>query len=546
MERHPSWETVAVTAVAAGAPMLAGTAAMMLDGPATWGSMAVVAVASGAGVLSLTRRRAAGTEDGAGESLADLRAQLAEADAFRKGVDKNRVERDKTVRQRDQRTGTFDLNARTTLDRVSQTMAEMSDTADRLQIGARDTNERAATVTSAVGSAASSVANVASASEQLAASVAEISQRISETTKTTQNALDSVNRTSDTMRELSDAAQQVGEIVNLIKDIADQTNLLALNATIEAARAGDAGKGFAVVAGEVKSLAHQTGKATSDITARIEAIQRSTGDAAESLQSVDTVVGQINQVIASLAAAVEEQSAATGEISSNAQQAAAMNREISETIGALAAVARDTDTQSAEVVGAASALSEETATLRQHIQGFLDAVKVADIRGRVVLLTASLMDPATRARAEQVLVERTGHSLSGIKPEDWVSTAVFDTLLQEYARGSGRGEGAIIEVGRKVFPALEAAGKLPKGTKTPVEWLLYENEIFLLEHQGTEVRGRNVLRAEDGHVTMEALAPGYDAALYVGVYEGILQWRGITDGTVARRPGGVFDITWSV
>jgi hypothetical protein len=43
----------------------------------------------------------------------------------------------------------------------------------------------------------------------------------------------------------------------------------ALNATIEAARAGDAGRGFAVVAQEVKQLASQTAKATSEIGGQI-------------------------------------------------------------------------------------------------------------------------------------------------------------------------------------------------------------------------------------------------------------------------------------
>ena len=110
------------------------------------------------------------------------------------------------------------------------------------------------------------------------------------------------------------AADEIGKVIEVIQDIAEQTNLLALNATIEAARAGEAGKGFAVVATEVKELAKQTATATDDIRTRIEVMQRSTGQAVESIEQISDVVGQVNDLNRMIASAVEEQSKTTQEI----------------------------------------------------------------------------------------------------------------------------------------------------------------------------------------------------------------------------------------
>ncbi len=101
------------------------------------------------------------------------------------------------------------------------------------------------------------------------------------------------NQAVGVSQSLSDHAKSIESILALIRDIAGQTNLLALNATIEAARAGDAGRGFAVVAQEVKSLAHQTARATDDIAAQIRGIQNATNVTVEASAGIRATIGEV-------------------------------------------------------------------------------------------------------------------------------------------------------------------------------------------------------------------------------------------------------------
>jgi len=123
------------------------------------------------------------------------------------------------------------------------------------------------------------------------------------------------DQTNLTVASLGRSSAEIGEVVKTITQIAEQTNLLALNATIEAARAGEAGKGFAVVAGEVKELAHETGRATEDISRRVEQIQVDTEAAVAAIEQISGIIGRINDTQSAIASAVDEQTATTGEIS---------------------------------------------------------------------------------------------------------------------------------------------------------------------------------------------------------------------------------------
>ena len=133
--------------------------------------------------------------------------------------------------------------------------------------------------------------------------------------------------------QLDKSSIDIGDIIKVISSIAQQTNLLALNATIEAARAGEAGKGFAVVANEVKELAKQTAKATSDITQKIEAIQNDSKEAMGAIVEIGGAIDNINGHAANIASSVEEQAATTNEVSRIVVESAEGVKQISENIG---------------------------------------------------------------------------------------------------------------------------------------------------------------------------------------------------------------------
>ena len=271
----------------------------------------------------------------------------------------------------------FEENVANVVSRLTGAANDMRTAANGLADTATLTERQSAGVSISAGSAASNVATVAAAAEQLAASVSEISRQVSESSRIAQQAAIQAQSTDATVESLSTAATKVGGVVRLIHAIAEQTNLLALNATIEAARAGEHGKGFAVVASEVKNLANQTARATSDISEQMAGMGAATQQAVAAIRDIKATIDRISEIATGIAAAVEQQGAATGEIARNVQEASRGTEEVTNSMATVSAAAAETGSAAAQVQAAAAELAKQTGVLRDQMGGFLQEIRAA-------------------------------------------------------------------------------------------------------------------------------------------------------------------------
>ncbi|MDC7684998.1 methyl-accepting chemotaxis protein [Asticcacaulis sp. BYS171W] len=263
------------------------------------------------------------------------------------------------------------------VDMVSSAATEMQATAAQLTASAQESAAQATSVSAAAEEAGTNVTSVAGSAEELGASVAEISRQVDHSLVKAREAVREADATTVIVHELSEAAGKITGIVDMISGIASQTNLLALNATIESARAGEAGKGFAVVAAEVKTLATQTGRATTEINQQIAAIQSTTDRAVKAIESIAGLIRVVNDSSTTIAAAVEQQGAATGEIVQAVNQASMGTTEVTMNITGVARMAEETGMGATQVLNASSELAQQAEYLRAQVNGFLAQVRAA-------------------------------------------------------------------------------------------------------------------------------------------------------------------------
>jgi len=221
----------------------------------------------------------------------------------------------------------------------------------------------------------SDIGAVTEATTRLQEGARLIEARIGRTAEVARDIQTRADETDARMGQLSEAVNRIGNAVSLIRTIANQTNMLALNANIEAARAGEAGSGFAVVAVEVKSLSHQTERATQEIASQIGEIQELCRRSAESAATVSAIVSDMRSLADDIAATVADQCRTIHHIAELALAAGNAGERARDDAQAAGAALGQSSDASAQLHEAAELLGSQGQDLSRGVSSFLSELE---------------------------------------------------------------------------------------------------------------------------------------------------------------------------
>ncbi len=236
-----------------------------------------------------------------------------------------------------------------------------------LSVAAEETSAQANSTSVASEEVNAGVQSVSNNMGEMVAAIKDITKITNESALKTTEAMGLTKNTNEIINKLGDSSLNIGNIIKVISTIAQQTNLLALNATIEAARAGEAGKGFAVVANEVKELANQTAKASSEISKQIETIQNDSENAVKAIAEITQTIEQLNGYSSSIAASIEEQASTTSEVTRVVTEAAFGVKQISENMGQVSHAAANTGKDASHAQAAAKEVEKIATLLNEYV-----------------------------------------------------------------------------------------------------------------------------------------------------------------------------------
>jgi methyl-accepting chemotaxis protein len=279
--------------------------------------------------------------------------------------------RDQTARLRDEIAGTAeDANRRSGM--LREQVEGLAASTRTIVGGNQDiaaTSDQIATTMHGAASNAAQLITAIEAAQRTAIDAAEIAQSAS------QGANAAVERATGLARHTS----AINSILNLIRDVANQTKLLALNATIEAARAGDSGRGFAVVAQEVKALAAQTARATTEISDQIDSIQDAAREAIGAITVIRDGIREVRSATDGIRSAMTTHVQTATRISESIAETALSAATTSRTVQQIGGATRLAAEQIGDIDKAFPEIADQIQTLARTVRTFVGEVSAEPI-----------------------------------------------------------------------------------------------------------------------------------------------------------------------
>ena len=310
------------------------------------------------------------------QSIDHFRAQLKENDQLRtRQEEQKRTEVARRNKELRTLADTLEQDIKGLMTNMSQSVSNLGDNSSEVSTLIQKTSQHASEVNAATSATVENVNSVTAATEELTTSARAIGDQIQASSHVANNVSGEAVQANERVKALAQAIDRISDVVRLIEDITEQTNLLALNATIEAARAGDAGKGFAVVANEVRSLAGQTAKATTEITTQIKDIQTESQKALESVSGISHSITEVAEQANAAVSTVEQQNTAIQEIAERVARVSADTQTVSQSISFVSQNAEQTEQATQNLSSTSDHLAGESRTMEQKIDRFLNGIR---------------------------------------------------------------------------------------------------------------------------------------------------------------------------